>query len=287
MNSDQLPQPLPVAQPVALTIAGSDPSGGAGIQADLKTFHQLGCFGAAVVTLITAQNTCGVTALQLLDSELVVQQLRAVCDDLPITVAKTGALGSVDLARAVAEFWNSVDKAKRATAQLAGISAARPRLVVDPVLISKHGSPLAAPEMAAAICDWLVPLADVITPNRFEAERLTGIQVDSFASALQAARMLTDRNAELAVVIKQFEPGVDLIWYQEQSEVIESKWAATIALHGTGCAFSAAITANLAQGKPIRAAIIAAKHWVSAAISQSHLLGTGPVRPIFFHADTI
>ena len=148
--------------PVALTIAGSDPSGGAGLQADLKTFHQLGCYGMSVVTLLTVQNTLAVEAVHLLDPELVRRQLAAVVADIPPAAAKTGALGSAAIIRVVAAWARE----------------SHVPLVVDPVMISKHGASLLAEEARQALLEELLPCCAVVTPNAPEAARLTGLPVD-------------------------------------------------------------------------------------------------------------
>src|SRR5690606_3000952 len=171
--------------PIALTIAGSDPSGGAGIQADLKTFHQHGVYGTAVITLLTVQNTRGVTAVETMRPELVRDQVRAVIDDVPPVAAKTGALGSAGVVRAAAEL-------------AAGFSFP---LVVDPVMISKHGAPLLDDEAAEALTRELLPRAFLVTPNAPEAEVLSGIHVHDRESAADAARAIAERGPR-AVLVK-------------------------------------------------------------------------------------
>ncbi len=259
-------------QPVALSIGGSDCSGGAGIQADLKTFHQFSCFGTTAITLITAQNTQGVQSLELLAPNLVARQLAAVCQDLSIAAAKTGALGSADLAAKIELQWRQLYPQRR------------PRLVVDPVLVSKHGDPLAPHDMPTALRKHLLPLATVITPNRFEAHQLSGIAINSLESAERAARIIA-ADFPVAVVIKQFEPGADLVWSDDHATVLADSALTSIAVHGTGCAFSAAITALLAHDRDLLNAIAQAKTWVRHAIEQSQLWGNGPARPIFFNAS--
>ncbi|MEM6363301.1 MAG: bifunctional hydroxymethylpyrimidine kinase/phosphomethylpyrimidine kinase, partial [Planctomycetota bacterium] len=160
--------------PVALTIAGSDPSGGAGLQADLKTFHRWGCYGASVVTLLTVQNTLGVLAVESMPVELVLAQYRAVTDDFTVDAIKTGALGNADLITAI-------------STELATQNAS---VIVDPVMISKHGDRLIEDDAVAALREQLIPTATLITPNRFEAETLSGIKIDSPKSLLRAANLL-------------------------------------------------------------------------------------------------
>jgi hydroxymethylpyrimidine/phosphomethylpyrimidine kinase len=170
--------------PVALTIAGSDPSGGAGLQADLKTFHQRGVYGEAAVTLITVQNTRGVERVEVLDPELLAAQVRAVIADIPPQAAKTGALGSRAMVEMVA-----------ALAAEFGFP-----LVVDPVMISKHGAPLMSPDAAQAMAERLLPRAFLITPNLHEAAALVGFAVEDEASMTRAAEKLAAMGAANVLV---------------------------------------------------------------------------------------
>lgn len=247
----------------ALTIAGSDPSGGAGIQADLKTFHRCGVYGQSVVTLLTAQNTRGVQGVFLESVEVVLAQLRSVLADLPVHAAKTGALGSVDLVRAVA----SELRTRPAIA-----------LVLDPVLVSKHGHALADASVAIALRDALLPICAIVTPNRFEAQALTGIAVNDEASACAAARSLAAHGAR-AVVIKDV-PGRDgdLLWHDGTVQWFGRPSIATRHRHGSGCTFSAALTASLAKGLSISQACGHAVDFLARAIASAPGLGeVGPV----------
>jgi hydroxymethylpyrimidine kinase/phosphomethylpyrimidine kinase len=172
-------------QPVAITIAGSDPSGGAGIQADLKTFHQLGVFGEAAITLITVQNTLGVQRVEVLAADLVEAQVTSVIDDIPPQAGKTGALGSIDVVRAVGRL----------------AATFRFPLVVDPVMISKHGAPLLSEEAGRVLLAELVPHAALLIPNLPEAAALTGRRVETIDEMKDAARFLSDAGAG-AVLVK-------------------------------------------------------------------------------------
>jgi hydroxymethylpyrimidine/phosphomethylpyrimidine kinase len=246
----------------ALTIAGSDPSGGAGIQADLKTFHRLGVYGQSVITLVTAQNTRGVTAVHLLPRELVLQQLDAVLSDIRPNAVKTGALGSPELIAAVAERLQGADLP----------------LVVDPVLISKHGHRLAGPEAIAAL-RALLPLATVVMPNWYEAAALTGRVVDSPASARDAALVLIDNGVQ-AVLMKGGgaagqESADDLLISADAEIVLPGLRVATRNLHGTGCTYAAAVTAHLARGLPLATAALQAKAFIAHAIVTAPGLGAG------------
>jgi hydroxymethylpyrimidine/phosphomethylpyrimidine kinase len=249
--------------PVALTIAGSDPSGGAGIQADLKTFHRFGVYGEAVVTLVTVQNTVAVSHVEVLSPELVTAQIDAVVYDIPPAAAKTGALGSPEVVRAVA----------RAAANFPF------PLVVDPVLVSKHGAPL----MEGGLDAWqeLLSCAALVTPNIPEAEALTGT-----GDPRTAARRLHDMGARAALVKGGHGHGdpTDILfdgneWYEFSATRIETRHT-----HGTGCTFSAAITAGLATGLPLPDSVARAKHFVHEAIRTNPGLGRG-CGPLNHHAE--
>jgi len=249
--------------PIALTIAGSDPSGGAGLQADLKTFHRFGCYGTSVVTLVTAQNTRGVTMVEALSTALVLAQLHAVFDDLPPVALKTGAIGSAALITAVAAFLRE----RRA-----------PRLVLDPVMISKHGHRLLPDDAVAAMVAQLLPLAAVVTPNWHEAAALSGLPVHDPASARAAALTLRARGAS-AVLIKGGAGtdglSVDLLVDSEGELELPALRLATTATHGTGCTFAAALTAHLALGHALRPSALRAKAFIHHAIASAPALGSG------------
>lgn len=248
--------------PVALSIAGSDPSGGAGIQADLKTFHRFGVYGEAAVTLITVQNTRAVTRVQVLDPELITQQIRAVVEDIPPQAAKTGALGSAEVVHAVAEI------AREFTFPL----------VIDPVMISKHGAPLLSVDAQEVFRRELLPQAALLTPNLPEAAALVGFDVHDLASMREAAQRLVDLGAA-AVLVKGGHlatgDAVDLLLWQSGWHEFTAPRIATRHTHGTGCTYSAAITAGLAQGQDLVSAITAAKAFVTAAIRTAPGFGEG------------
>lgn len=257
----------PAAQPaVALTIAGSDPSGGAGIQADLKTFHRHGVYGQAVLTLLTAQNTRGVQGVFATPLEQVLAQVRSVGSDLGAKATKTGALGNAGLVAALA-------------AELGRQRGTFGRLVVDPVLVSKHGHRLADDTVVGALLAELLPLAAVVTPNRFEATAMTGIEVHDAATAEMAiARLLATGVG--AVVVKDV-PGLggDLLGTAAGArEVFATPRQSTPHRHGSGCTFSAAVTARLARGDELRDAIASACDYVSRAIASAPAFGeVGPL----------
>ena len=247
---------------IALSIAGSDPSGGAGIQGDLKTFHRFGVYGTAVIALVTAQNTLGVSRVEVLDAELVAQQLDAVLSDLPPHAVKTGALGSAGNIRAVAR-----------AAREYGFP-----LVVDPVAAASDGSAFLNAEALAALREELLPLATLITPNLQEAAALTGLEVRDADGMHRAAEALGRLGAR-AVLLKgghlQGAMSTDLFYADGQFVELPAARIETRHTHGTGCALSAAITAGLAHGQTLPEAIAAAKAFVTRAIESNPGLGAG------------
>jgi hydroxymethylpyrimidine/phosphomethylpyrimidine kinase len=255
--------------PVALTIAGSDPTGGAGLQADLKTFHQFGVYGEAVATLITVQNSVRVSRVEVLSADLVCQQLEAVLEDIPPAAAKTGALGSAATVRALA----------RAARRFAF------PLVVDPVIVSTHGPPLLPPEAVRLLAEELLPSAALVTPNIPEATALTGIAIHDVEDARRAVLRLHEMGAR-AVLLKGGhlpDDPVDLLFDGSAWHDYPAPRISTRHTHGTGCAYSAAITACLARGVALPEAVERAKRWITEAIRTNPGLGRG-AGPINHHA---
>ncbi len=260
-------------RPVALTIAGSDPSGGAGLQADLKTFHQFGVYGMSVVTLLTVQNTVTVESVDPLESGYVRRQLAAATSDIPPAAAKTGALGDEGVIAAVAEW-----------------AAARVcPLVVDPAMVSTHGKRLLAREARRALVERLLPLAALVTPNVPEAADLAGIEIRSLDDMAAAARRILALGPT-AVLVKggHLDDGstqaVDLLLDGDREQRFASQRYRTPHTHGAGCTYSAAITAGLAMGLPLPEALDAAKRFVSEAIATAPGLGAG-AGPLNHHAE--
>jgi hydroxymethylpyrimidine/phosphomethylpyrimidine kinase len=256
-------------QPVALTIAGSDPSGGAGIQADLKTFHRFGVYGESALTLATVQNTTRVSRVEVLPAELVIQQIEAIIEDIPPQAAKTGALGSEDIVIAVAEIARTF----------------RFPLVVDPVMISKHGVPLLPPGAIQMLRDRLLPCAALVTPNVPEAEALSGLAIKSVDSMREAALRIANLGAS-AVLIKGGHlegDAIDGLWDGKQWREYRGARVATPHTHGTGCTYSAAITAHLAKGFCLEDAVGESKRFIQEAIRTSPGLGRG-CGPVNHHA---
>jgi hydroxymethylpyrimidine/phosphomethylpyrimidine kinase len=256
---------------IALSIAGSDPSGGAGIQADLKTFHRLGVYGEAVVTLITVQNTHGVTRVEVLAPDLIVEQIHAVCSDIPPHAAKIGALGNRMVVEAVAG---------------AAQSFTFP-LVIDPVMVSKHGASLMNEEAQRAAAACLIPRAFLLTPNLDEATVLAGFPVTNIATMRKAAEKLVSLGAK-NVLIKgghlDADEAVDVLFEPGRGfHLFSAPRIATQHTHGTGCTYSAAITAELAKGSAVRDAIGTAKEFITEAIRTAPGLGSG-TGPLNHHA---
>ena len=259
--------------PVALTIAGSDPSGGAGIQADLKTFHQFGVYGEAVITLVTVQNSVRASRVEIMPADLVAEQLRAVLEDIPPRAAKTGALGSAEVVCAVARA-------------LAGCNFP---LVIDPVMLSTAGLPLASESALAVLKRELLPRATLVTPNAPEAEALTAIAIRGVADMQAAARRLCDMGARAALVKGGHVPAeggetIDVLFDGYDVHEFRAPRIDTAHTHGTGCTYSAAITAGLARGLAIGEAVARARRFVHQAIRTAPGLGRG-AGPLNHHAD--
>lgn len=254
---------------MALTIAGSDPSGGAGIQADLKTFHRFEVYGEAVITLITVQNTCGVTRVETLDPGLIIEQIHAVIEDIPPGAAKTGALGNRAVVEAVAQ------EAERF----------RFPLVVDPVMISKHGAPLMDADAQRSVAG-LMARAFLVTPNLHEAAALAGFPVEDSDAMHRAAEKLAALGARNVLVkgghLK--DSALDVLYMQDGGfREFSAERIFTRHTHGTGCTYSAAITAELAKGTSLTDAIERAKSFVTDAIRTNPGLGSGS-GPLNHHA---
>ncbi len=255
--------------PCVLTVAGSDSGGGAGIQADLKTFMMQGCYGLSVITALTAQNTRAVSAIEAPSPSFVAAQLRAVLDDFPIGAAKTGMLFSAPIIEAVA----------------GELSAKDFPLVVDPVCVAQSGTRLLLPEAVEALKARILPLADLVTPNRQEAELLAEMEIRTPEDAREAMERLLGRGAK-AVLLKggHFEPE------NEAGEAVLTDWlltadgqvrglvrphVSTRNTHGTGCTLAAAIAAHLGLGKPLPQAVEAARDYLQLALRAAYDLGGG------------
>ena len=256
--------------PVALTIAGSDSGGGAGIQADLKVFMAHGCHGMSAITALTAQNTVGVTGVHEVPASFVQAQIEAVATDFGVDAAKTGMLASAVIVEAVAE---SV-RAHRISP-----------LVVDPVSVSKHGSRLLAEDAVDALKYELFPLAALVTPNLHEAEALLGEPLVTLEDMKDAARRLADLGAAAVLVkgghLEDQDAAIDVFFDGDSVHELADIRYDTQDTHGTGCVLAAAVTAGLATGASLPQAVEDAKSFVSGAIKRSLRLGSGygPVNP--------
>ncbi len=252
-------------QPIVLTIAGFDPSSGAGVTADIKTLAAYGCYGVACITAMTVQSTAGVKQVQPLDPELVRDTLRELADDLPIAAIRVGMLGSADVAEVVTEFL-AEDPAEF--------------VVLDPVLKSSSGADLLDPRAVQHLVDGLLPLCSVVTPNVDEAAALTGMPVVDLASMTAAARALHRLGAPAVVVTGgHLDPAVDLLSEFDGDEVRQREYPGerltSRSTHGTGCAFASALAANLALGRHVADAVAAAKEYVTRAIVTAQPIGRG------------
>jgi len=256
----------------ALTIAGSDSGGGAGIQADLKTFGALGVYGASAITAVTAQNTVMVSRIQEIDPEVVAAQIDAVIEDIGFDAVKTGMLASTPIVEAVA----SALKRHRVV-----------NLVIDPVMVSKTKACLLKADAIAALKSLLLPLAEIVTPNIPEAEVLSGLKVIDAETMRDAARRIRDLGPKRVVIKGGHSEGpyvVDLYFDGEKFEELKAERVQTRATHGTGCTFSAAIAAYLAHGLPPLEAVARAKEFLTAALQAAPGIGKG-IGPVnHFHA---
>jgi hydroxymethylpyrimidine/phosphomethylpyrimidine kinase len=254
---------MPMTQPVVLTIAGSDSSGGAGIQADLKTFAAFGVYGASVLTALTAQNTRGVTAIADIDPAFIAAQIDAVAEDLPIAAAKTGMLSHSAVIEVVADRLRAHPV---------------PFLVVDPVMVAASGDVLLKPEAIASLRDLMIPLATIVTPNIYEAEILTGIKVTGVDAMRDAARALVANGARAALVKGgRFDAGdaIDVYYNGQILREFRSPRIRIERAHGTGCTLSAALAASLALGASLEDAVDTAKRYVTRALETAPKLGHG------------
>jgi hydroxymethylpyrimidine/phosphomethylpyrimidine kinase len=277
-NDTQTDRPViaaggPGRRPRALTVAGSDSGGGAGIQADLKTFAALGVYGASAITAITAQNTVGVRAIHEVPVDIVAAQIDAVLEDIGADAAKTGMLSSAPIIEVVAD-----------RLRFHGIR----NLVVDPVMVAKSGDRLLREDAVAALRDVLLPLAAVVTPNAPEATVLSGVRVVDAGSAREAARRIAELGPRMVVVKGGHLDGPrsdDLVWDGRRFEVLTGRRVVTRHTHGTGCTFSSAIAAYLARGLDPFDAAREARTYLQGAIEHSEPLGSGhgPVNHLWRH----
>ena len=250
--------------PVGLTIAGSDSSGGAGIQADLKTFHALGVYGTSAITALTAQNTEGVSGIFPIDASFVAEQIATTVSDIPPDAVKTGMLASRSIVAAVAE---------------AADRHAFPALIVDPVMVATTGALLLEGDAVEAIRRWLLPRATLLTPNAPEAATLLGWTIREPSQLPAVARVLVEELDVRAVLVKGGDlPGeepLDVFYDGERIELFRSPRIDSTSTHGSGCVLSSAIAAHVARGTEILDAVRKAREWVRRGILAAPPLGRG------------
>ena len=256
---------------IALTIAGSDSGGGAGIQADLKTFAMHCVHGASVVCCVTAQNTLGVTQVGEIGLPLIAAQAQAVANDLQVDAVKTGMLLNAEIVQTAAQQIEQQNWQK---------------LVVDPVMVSRAGAQLIDDRAIAYLRQQLIPQALIITPNRYEAEILSGLKISSLLELQQAAIAIYEQTGTIVLAkggsLMGQEQGID-VWYDGELKTLRERTVPTKNTHGTGCTLSAAICANLALGKDLWQSVVDAKVYVTQALEHSLDIGagSGPVGHFF------
>ena len=254
---------MPVVNvPKAMTIAGSDSGGGAGIQADLKTFAALGVYGTSALTAITAQNTVGVTAIHEIPTDVIVAEIEAVLTDIGADAVKTGMLSSAAIVETVAQEMERHDVRN---------------LVVDPVMVAKSGDSLLQDDAVEAVRSKLIPLAAVVTPNVPEAETLTGLTIASKEDMRRAAEAVIAMGARAVVVKGGHLPGpaTDLFYDGKDFRDFTAERIETANTHGTGCTFASAVAAGLARSLSVVDAVGQAKEYVTEAIRRSFAVGRG------------
>jgi len=262
---------------VVLTIAGFDPSSGAGVTADIKTIAAHGCYGVACITAMTIQSTAGVRRVEPVDSTLVTETLQELASDIPIAAVHIGMLGSGKVVRAVAEFLG----------QRPG-KARLPNVVLDPILKSSSGAELLDAPGTKLLIEKLIPLADVVTPNVDEAAVLTGLKVTDLDEMRVAAAKLHEMGSAAVVITGgHLEKAIDLLSFTTkrgvEEEVFKAERQRSNSTHGTGCAFATAMACHLALDRGLAEAALLAKTYVTAAIAAGHPLGrgTGPVHHLY------
>jgi hydroxymethylpyrimidine/phosphomethylpyrimidine kinase len=264
--------------PVVLTIAGFDPSSGAGVTADIKTIAAHGCYGVACITAMTVQSTAGVRRVEAVEGALVTETLEELAADIPIAAVRIGMLGSAKVVRAVVEFLGS----------RSGKPEKLPNVVLDPILRSSSGAELLDAAGTRVLIEELIPLADVVTPNVDEAAVLTGLKVTDLDEMRAAAAKLHSMGSAAVVITGgHLEKAIDLLSFTTkggvEEEVFKAERQRSNSTHGTGCAFATAMACHLALGRGLAEAALLAKTYVAAAIAAGHPLGrgTGPVHHLY------
>ncbi|HTS34528.1 MAG TPA: bifunctional hydroxymethylpyrimidine kinase/phosphomethylpyrimidine kinase [Candidatus Solibacter sp.] len=271
--------------PVVLTIAGFDPSSGAGVTADIKTIAAHGCYGVACITAMTVQSTRGVRRVSPSDPELLTESLEELAADLDIAAVHIGMLGSAKVARAVADFLSK----PVVTAKSSQRPASRlPNIVLDPILKSSSGADLLDAPGTKVLIERLIPLSDVVTPNTDEAAAITGLKVADLEDMKSAAAKLHEMGAQTVVVTGgHLDKAIDLLSFTTkrgvEQEIFKAEKQRSKSTHGTGCAFATSMACHLAQDRGVAEATLLAKTYVTAAISAGHPVGrgTGPVHHLY------
>jgi len=245
-----------------LTIAGSDSCGGAGIQADLKTFSAHGVFGMSVITAVTAQNTRGVFGVQDISAEMIQKQIEAILEDISVDAVKIGMVSKIETIKAISETLNRYSIRN---------------LVVDPVMVSKSGYHLLQPEAKEALVKWLLPMAAVVTPNLPEAEVITGMKIHNLKEMEKAAVEIHRMGPDYVLIKGGHLEGeaVDVLYDGQAFIYYNFPRINTKNTHGTGCTLSSAIASNLAKGMSVNTAIERAKEYITIAIEHSFSIGKG------------
>jgi hydroxymethylpyrimidine/phosphomethylpyrimidine kinase len=280
---------MPEKPPIVLTIAGFDPSSGAGVTADIKTIAAHACYGVACITALTVQSTAGVKRVAVVESSILSESLEALAADLEIAAVHIGMLGSEKIVKAVADFLcgQPLTHDESPSTRVPG-RARLPNIVLDPILRSSSGAELLDAAGTRLLVERLIPLADVITPNVDEAAALAGIKVRDLEEMKAASAKLHDMGA-VAVVITggHLEKAIDLLSFKSrrgiEQEVFKAERQRSNSTHGTGCAFATAMACHLAQDRGLAEAALLAKTYVTAAIANGHPLGrgTGPVHHLY------
>jgi hydroxymethylpyrimidine/phosphomethylpyrimidine kinase len=275
--------------PIILTIAGFDPSSGAGVTADIKTIAAHACYGVACITALTVQSTSGVRRVEVLDPALVSETLEELAGDVEIAAVHIGMLGSAKVVRAVADFLSG-PPARPGTGR-SGSQNGRPRLpniVLDPILKSSSGAELLDTAGTRLLVERLIPLADVVTPNIDEAAVITGIEVNDLNEMKAAAAKLHEMGASAVVITGgHLEKAIDLLSFKTkrgvEQEIFKAERQRSNSTHGTGCAFATAMACHLALNRGLAEAALLAKTYVTAAITYGHPVGrgTGPIHHLY------
>lgn len=276
---------MPEKPPIVLTIAGFDPSSGAGVTADIKTIAAHGCYGVACITALTVQSTSGVKRVEAVDPALISDTLEELAADMEIAAVHIGMLGSAKVVKAVAEF---LSKAPNAGSGDRIRKARLPNVVLDPVLKSSSGADLLDSAGTRLLLEKLIPLADVLTPNIDEAAVLTGLKVHDLEEMKAASAKLHEMGASAVVITGgHLEKAIDLLSFTTargmEQEVFKAERQRSNSTHGTGCAFATAMACHLALDRGLAEAALLAKTYVSAAIANGHPLGRGigPVHHLY------